>query len=132
MHHFKQKTVLGLPRFHHFEEATSCHIPLLLPNFTTVFAPVVSICLSQRTPVSVVRPSGQVSVMYSCCILVNCYIWNWQIRLFLPTSWLSLAISFDRPRQQWSLLNRFSTQQGHCGASVPLRGETWTISHIVM
>ena len=23
---------------------------------------------------------------------------------------------FDLPRQQWSLLNRFRTEQGHCGA----------------
>ena len=30
---------------------------------------------------------------------------------------------FDRPRQQWSLLNRFRTEQGHCGHSaVPAEG----------
>ena len=48
---------------------------------------------------------------------------------------------FDLPRQQWSLLNRFRTEQGHCGASrrkwrltdtdlYPC-GETQTMSHIV-
>ena len=25
-------------------------------------------------------------------------------------------LGFDLPRQQWSLLNRFRTEQGHCGA----------------
>jgi len=48
---------------------------------------------------------------------------------------------FDLPRQQWSLLNRFRTEQGHCGACrrkwrltdtvlCPC-GETQTMSHIV-
>ena len=48
---------------------------------------------------------------------------------------------FDLPRQQWSLLNRFCTEQGHCGAGrrkwrlidtdlCPC-GETQTMSHIV-
>jgi len=48
---------------------------------------------------------------------------------------------FDLPRQQWSLLNHFSTEQGHCGASrrkwrptdtdlCPC-GETQTMFHIV-
>jgi len=49
--------------------------------------------------------------------------------------------SFDLPRQQWSLLNHFRTEQGHCGAcrkkwrltDTDLRpcGETQTMSHIV-
>jgi len=30
-----------------------------------------------------------------------------------PTIW---QLSFDLPRQQWSLLNRFRTEQGHCSA----------------
>jgi len=48
---------------------------------------------------------------------------------------------FDRPRQQWSLLNRFRTEQGHCGAcrrkwrltdtDLCPCGETHTISNIV-
>jgi len=48
---------------------------------------------------------------------------------------------FDLPRQQWSLLNRFRTQQGHCGAcrtkwwltdtDLCPCGETQTMSHIV-
>ena len=48
---------------------------------------------------------------------------------------------FDLPRQQWSLLNRFRTEQGHCGACrrkwqlivtilCPC-GETQMMSHIV-
>ena len=46
---------------------------------------------------------------------------------------------FDLPRQQWSLLNRFRTEQGHCGtcrrkwrltdADVCPCGETQTMSH---
>ena len=48
---------------------------------------------------------------------------------------------FDLPRQQWSLLNRFRTEQGHCGAcrrkwwltdsDLCPCGETETMSHIV-
>jgi len=48
---------------------------------------------------------------------------------------------FDLPRQQWSLLNGFRTEQGHCGVcrrkwrltdtDLCLRGETQTMSHIV-
>ena len=48
---------------------------------------------------------------------------------------------FDLPRQQWSLLNRFRTEQGHCGAcrrkwrltdtDLCPCGETQTRSHIV-
>jgi len=48
---------------------------------------------------------------------------------------------FDLPQQQWSLLNRFCTEQGHCGACRRKRrltdtdlcpyGETQTMSHIV-
>ena len=48
---------------------------------------------------------------------------------------------FDLPRQQWSLLNRFRTEQGHCGAcrrkwrltdtDLCPCGETRTMSHIV-
>jgi len=48
---------------------------------------------------------------------------------------------FDLPRQQWSLLNRFRTEQRHCGAcrrkwrltdtDLCACGETQTMSHIV-
>jgi len=48
---------------------------------------------------------------------------------------------FDLPRQQWSLLNRFRMEQGHCGAcrrkwrlsdtDLCPCGETQTMSHIV-
>ena len=48
---------------------------------------------------------------------------------------------FDLPRQQWSLLNRFRTEQGHCGAcrrkwrltdtDLCHCGETQMMSHIV-
>ena len=48
---------------------------------------------------------------------------------------------FDLPRQQWSLLNRFRTEQGHCGAcrrkwrltdtDLCPCGETQMMSHIV-
>ena len=48
---------------------------------------------------------------------------------------------FDLPRQQWSLLNRFRTEQGHCGAcrrkwrltdtDLCPCGEIQTMSHIV-
>jgi len=48
---------------------------------------------------------------------------------------------FDLPQQQWSLLNRFRTEQGHCGAyrrkwrlidtDLSLCGETHTMPHIV-
>ena len=48
---------------------------------------------------------------------------------------------FDLPRQQWSVLNRFRTEQGHCGAcrrkwrltntDLCPCGETQTMSHIV-
>ena len=55
-----------------------------------------------------------------------------------PTIWQP---GFDLPRQQWSLLNRFCTEQGHCGAcrrkwrltdtDLCPCGETQTMSHIV-
>ena len=48
---------------------------------------------------------------------------------------------FDLPRQQWSLLNHFRTEQGHCGVcrrkwrltdtDLCPCGETQTMSHIV-
>jgi len=48
---------------------------------------------------------------------------------------------FDLPRQQWSLLNRFRTEQGHCGVcrrkwrltdtDLCPCGETQAMSHIV-
>jgi len=48
---------------------------------------------------------------------------------------------FDQPRQQWSMLNHFRTEQGHCGAcrrkwrltdtDLCPCGETQTMSHIV-
>jgi len=59
-------------------------------------------------------------------------------------SWVFTTIrqlGFDLPRQQWSLLNHFRTEQRHCGAhrrKWQLRdtdlcpyGETQTTSHIV-
>ena len=55
-----------------------------------------------------------------------------------PTIWQP---GFDLPRQPWSLLNRFRTEQGHCGAcrrkwrltdtDLCPCGKTQTISHIV-
>jgi len=55
-----------------------------------------------------------------------------------PTIW---QLGFDLPRQQWSLLNHFRTEQVHCGAcrrkwrltdaDLCLRVETQTVSHIV-
>ena len=51
-----------------------------------------------------------------------------------PTIWQP---GFNLPRQQWSLLNRFRTEQGHCGAwrltdtDLCPCGETQTMSHIV-
>ena len=53
-----------------------------------------------------------------------------------PTIWQP---GFDLTRQQWSLLNHFRTEQGHCGACRRRRltdtdlcpcGETQTMSHI--
>jgi len=58
-------------------------------------------------------------------------------------SYHSFAMTFcnDLPRQQWSLLNHFRTEQGHCGAcrrkwrltdtDLCPCGETETMSHIV-
>ena len=53
----------------------------------------------------------------------------------------SFIALFDLPRQQWSLLNRFRTEQGHCGAcrrkwrladtDLCTCGETQTMSHII-
>jgi len=53
----------------------------------------------------------------------------------------SVTAGFDLPRQQWSLLNYFRTEQGHCGAcrrkwrltdtDLCPCGETQTMSHIV-
>ena len=55
-----------------------------------------------------------------------------------PTIW---QLGFDLPQQQWSLLNRFRTEQGHCGAcrrkwrltdtNLCPCGKTQTMSHIV-
>ena len=55
-----------------------------------------------------------------------------------PTIWQP---GFDLPRQQWSLLNHFRAEQGHCGAcrrkwrltdtDLCPCGETQTMSHIV-
>ena len=55
-----------------------------------------------------------------------------------PTIWQP---GFDLPRQQWSLLNRFHMEQGHCGAcrrkwrltdtDLCPCGEIQTMSHIV-
>ena len=78
--------------------------------------------------------------------------WSWQHReqkrKNINKNWhnISRALSaskpgFDLPRQQWSLLNRFRTEQGHCGAcrrkwrltdtDLCPCGETQTMSHIV-
>jgi len=63
--------------------------------------------------------------------------------IFNVTGLLLLTVievsGFDLPRQQWSLLNRFRTEQGHCGAcrrkwrlaDLCPCVETQTISHIV-
>jgi len=61
---------------------------------------------------------------------------------FSPSVWQTIRQpGFDLPRQQWSLLNRFRTEQGHCGACRRKQqltdtdlcpcGETQTMSHIV-
>jgi len=57
------------------------------------------------------------------------------------TSQVNVQPGFNLPRQQWSLLNRFRTKQGHCGAcrmkwgltdtDLCPCGETQTMSHIV-
>jgi len=67
-------------------------------------------------------------------------------RWSMHTSWTTLDPTFRQPgfalpRQQWSLLNRFRTGQGHCGACKKKWklsdsdqcscGETQTMSHIV-
>jgi len=54
---------------------------------------------------------------------------------------MQLSLGFDLPQQQWSLLNRFRAEQGHCGAykrkwrltntDLCPCGETQTMSHIV-
>ena len=64
--------------------------------------------------------------------VVNSYL------LYDPTIWQP---GFDLPRQQWSLLNRFRMEQGHCGAcrrkwrltntDLCPCGKTQTMSHIV-
>jgi len=62
----------------------------------------------------------------------------WNSNLSFQDYWHGVS---DLPRQQWSLLNRFLTEQGHCGAcrrkwrltdtDLCPCGETHTISHIV-
>jgi len=66
------------------------------------------------------------------------YQWLWFHLVCDPTIRQS---GFDLLRQQWSLLNRFCTEQGHCGAcrrkwrltdtDLCPCGETQTMSHIV-
>jgi len=68
------------------------------------------------------------------------------IRFLFPISNTLIQVQvrqpgLDIPRQQWSLLNRFHTEQGHCGAcrkkwrltdtDLCPCGETQTMSHIV-
>jgi len=73
-----------------------------------------------------------------CCIATKFHVvhnYNW---LCDPTI---RQPGFDLPRQQWSLLNRFRTEQGHCGAcrrkwwfadtDLCFCGEIQTMSHIV-
>jgi len=38
----------------------------------------------------------------------------------LVITWCNV-LGFDLPRQHWSLLNRFRTEQGHCGVARPRR-----------
>ena len=38
-----------------------------------------------------------------------------------------LQTGFDLPRQQWSQLNHFHTEQGHCGASAEINGNLQTL-----
>jgi len=40
----------------------------------------------------------------------------WSILTYIVCDPTIRQPGFDLPRQQWSLLNRFSTEQGHCGA----------------
>ena len=57
------------------------------------------------------------------------------------SEWVGCNVTLDLPRQQWSLLNRFRTEQGHCGAcrrkwrltdtDLCPCGETQTMSRIV-
>jgi len=48
--------------------------------------------------------------------------------LFFTATSLPIASNLQ---QQWSLLNRFFTAQGHCGVSRKSCGETQAMSHVV-
>ena len=82
-------------------------------------------------------------VLTAFTLLAN-YSLGWYSRNFSwKTLWIAEADFYwlDLPRQQWSLLNRFRTEQGHCGAcrrkwrltdtDLCPYGETLTMSHIV-
>jgi len=70
-------------------------------------------------------------VCFYCCFSECCSVLT--VTIWQP--------GFDLPRQQWSLLNRFRTEQGHCGAcrrkwrltdpDLCPCGETQTMSYIV-
>jgi len=70
---------------------------------------------------------------------------NWKLARVVNSHFVSdptiRQLGFDLPRQQWSLLNRFRTEQGHCGAcrrkwwltdtDLCPCGEIQTMSHVV-
>ena len=79
-------------------------------------------------------------------LLVSCRQWhNWKsaqvVNSHLVCDPTIRQPGFDLPRQQWSLLNRFRTEQGHCGAyrrkwqltdtDLCPCGETQTMSDVV-
>jgi len=78
------------------------------------------------------------STTSSGCRRRRCYPWRQLHQVWFAAVYF--CISFDLPRQQWSLLNCFCTEQGHCGAcrrkwrltdtDLCPCGETQTISHI--
>ena len=73
--------------------------------------------------------------------LVNCYFIIIIIIIIIKSLWNSPVTDSALPRQQWSLLNRFCTRQGHWGACKKKWklsdsdqcscSETQTMSHIV-
>jgi len=84
--------------------------------------------------------------MFSCPVYIKSW-WrhNWKsapvVNYHLVCDATIWQPGFDLPRQQWSLLNRFRTEQGPCGAcrrkwrltdtDLCSCGETQTMSHIV-
>jgi len=73
------------------------------------------------------------------CELTNRY--KGRPSIMRDSQWNNRQLGFNLPRQQWSLLNCFRTEQGHCGAcrrkwrltdtDLCPCGETQTMSHIV-